>query len=615
MKRFLVVLTIIFALTAAVLAVGGDVLEFKSKIGFTNAEDKIAAYDFLENGKKILIIGEKNLQLWDVENARLINSVQHQIPQFAPRGFVSTYLLLGLPKIFDWRPFVIDEDGKWIITAEKIGANPLRSAVVRDLQTLKQIAVMNLPDVSTEYVAYDENRNEILTFGITDKNAAFASWDENKFTVKRLAAIKEYKWHQTIRDDQKMIVGSGDTKVLWTGPNIKQGDHLTLRDIKSGAVEKEYTTQNLKPETAFQETTVSWDEDYLISKRNDRIFVWEIDGNGQPRFEISNPNPKGKFSFKEIVDRRFIVVKIDGQLRIYDIAGSGTPMFEVAPQNPKEELSFLHIINGRFILIKADNKLHVYTTQGGNKLKYEIAPQNPKDTTEWRDITKDGRYLATADDRRASVFEVAGDGKPVYEIVRSSEKERFPMVKFLEDKNLVAVARVNRSEKKEPRTEFYELGTGKLAFDAAFEAGYEMRFTPDGKYIYQSELGSFEMWNISARKLLAINLEYYAPNYDSSAPDYLKVEPRNLEFVEFSPDYRYILRYGNDVTEVFETETGNRVQSIFDVETVKYDKQNRIKDSGLGNAGWINNGKYVYAFDPAGLFKSSKTVSFWSVKK
>jgi hypothetical protein len=613
MKKFLVVLTIICSALTAVRAADTEVLEFKSKIGFTNGEDKIAAYDFLENGKKILIIGEKNLQLWDVANAKMINSVPHQIPQFAPRGFISTYLLLGLPKFLDWRPFIIDEDGKWIITAEKLGTNPLRSAVVRDLQTLKQIAVMNLPNVSTEYIAYDENRGEILTFGITDRNAAFASWKEDKFTVKQLVTINEYKWHQTIRDDEKIIVGSGDTKVLWTGPNIKQGDRLTLRDVKTGAIEKEYSAPNLKPETAYQETTVSGDEDYLISKRNDRIFVWEIDGNGAPRFEISNPNPKGDFSFKTIVDRRFIVVKIDGQLRIYDVAGNGTPLFELAPQNPKEDLRFANIINGRFIFIYADHKLRVYDTVGGTKLKFEIAPQDPKDTTEWRDLTKDGRFIAIADDRRAAVYEVAGAGKPLYEIVRQSEKERFPTVKFLEDKNWLAVARVNHSEKKEPRTEFYDLATGKLSFDAAFEADYGMRFTPDGKYIYQTELGSFKLWNVAARRLLEIKLEYFRP--DSSTPDYLRVEARNTEHVEFSPDYRYILRYGDELTEVYETETGSLAQSIFDSAKVKYDKQNRIKNSGLGEAGWIRNGKYVYAFDPGNFFKGSKTVSFWQLKK
>jgi WD40 repeat protein len=510
MKKFLAVLTLIFVVATVVAAADTDVLEFKSKIGFTNGEDKIVDYHFLENDRKMLIIGEKSFQLWDVENAKLLNAAPHQIPQFAPGGFISTYLLLGLPKLLKWRSYVIDPAGKWIITSEKVGTNPFCSAVVRDLQTLKQIAVITTPNISTDYIAYDDNWGEILTFGVTDKTGAFAIWDADDFKIKRLVQINEYKWHQTIRNLEKMVVGSGDTKVLWHGPNTKQGDQLTLRDIKTGAVEREYTAPNLKPETAFQETFVNADEDRLISIRNNRIFVWDIDGNGQPRFEISNPNPKGEFSVKDIVDGRLIVVKIDGQLRIYDIEGNGTPMFELTPQNPKEDLGFLNIINERFVVIRADSKLRIYDTQNGTKLKYEIASSNPKDTTEWRDLNVNGRFIAIADDRRAAVYEVAGDGKPLFEIARNNEKERFPTVKFLDYKNLLAVARVNRSEKKEPRTEFYDLTTGKMAFDAAFEAGYGMSFTPDGKYIFQTGLGSFELWNIAARKMLHIKLDYFS---------------------------------------------------------------------------------------------------------
>ena len=253
MKKVLVALTLMLALAAAVFAADGDVLEFKARIGFTNGEDKIVEYRFIDSDRKLLIIGERNLQLWDVENGKLLNSVVHQLPQFTPsRGFVNKYLALGLLDAFNWRPFVINDDGDWIITAERTGTNPLRSAVVRDLQTLKQIAVMDLPNVSTESIAYDENRGEILTYGVTEKTAAFASWKEDKFTLKQLVTVDQYKWHQTIRDEEKMVVGSGSTKVLMSGPNIKEGDHLTLRDVKTGAVEKEYTAPNLKPETAFQ---------------------------------------------------------------------------------------------------------------------------------------------------------------------------------------------------------------------------------------------------------------------------------------------------------------------------------------------------------------------------
>jgi hypothetical protein len=142
-----------------------------------------------------------------------------------------------------------------------------------------------------------------------------------------------------------------------------------------------------------------------------------------------------------------------------------------------------------------------------------------------------------------------------------------------------------------------------------------MKFTPDGKYIYQTELGAFSVWNLAARRFFAVPLDTYTPSYDPNSMSYSTETAYNTERAEFSPDYRYILRYGDDVTAVFETETGKQVQVIFDPEKVKYDKQNKIKKSGLGDAGWINNGKYVYALEPGSILRNSKTVSLWQVKK
>jgi hypothetical protein len=48
---------------------------------------------------------------------------------------------------------------------------------------------------------------------------------------------------------------------------------------------------------------------------------------------------------------------------------------------------------------------------------------------------------------------------------------------------------------------------------------------------------------------------------------------------------------------------------------VKYNKQNRVVKSGLGEAGWIGGGKYVYALESSGFFKKTSTISFWEVKK
>lgn len=617
MSRFLAVLTILIASAVSVLAADeAKVLEFKAKVGFTNGEDRIIEHRFLDDDRRLLIIGSKSLQIWDVESARLVVSVPHQISQFAPRGFVSTYLLLGIPRILDWRSFVVDENGKWIVTAERTGAGEKRSAIVRDLQTLKQLAVLELPTVSTEYITFDPNKGEIMTAGITGKIGEFANWDKAKFERTEFFGINEYKWHQKVRGGEKIIAGSGDTKVLWTGLNIKQGDTLTLRDVKTGAVEKEYTVKNLKPETAYQETTVSADEKYLISKRNDRVFVWNIDAGGDPKFEVSNPNPKGDFSLRRIVDGRFIVVKTDRQLRIYDVAADGAPVLSVAPQNDKEDLDFLDLPGNRFAVVRADNKIRLYDLQNPNAPKLEVAPADPKDTTEYHGATRDGRFFVVNDDLKAAVYETARADKPLYEIPRQSEKERFLAIRIFDDKNLLAIARVNRSEKKPSRTEFYDLANGKISFEVAFDVGYDAKFSPGDRFIYEKGTGYFAVWNTAAKIAYGVSLKTRTHTQtDPVDGRETSGETYNTETVAFSPDYRYILRSGDDVTAVFDAETGKELQVIYDAEKVKYDKKNNVKKSGYGEASWIVGGKYVAAFDVGGIFREPRTVSLYAVKK
>jgi len=492
-----------------------DILQFKAKIGFTQAEDKIVEYKFLENGKKVLLVGQKNIQLWDVEAAKLLNSVPHQIPQFSSSGFLS-FVTLGLSDILKWKPFVIYADGKRLVTIEKIGNKKIKSAVVRGLQTAKQIAILNMPSFSTDYVAFVERKNEITTFGKTDKNAEFTIWDGETLQSKKTFSVKDYGWHQLLENGEKIVVGSGNTKINWNGGS-KDGNSLTLRDGKTGAIEKEFTAKDLVPDATFQKTKVSKDEKFLISTQSGRIFVWEIGGNGLPKFEISS-------------------------------------------NNPKEKIELLQ-------------------------------------------ITSDGRYLVVSNDIKISVFEVAGDVTPKFEIAPQNEQEKIRFVSIMENEEYVAA---NRNRNK---SEFYDLETGKLFFEMPTSFNY-VRFTPDKKFLYDVDTGRAYFWNIEEKKSTRISLKTYQPG---SNPEEMMETERNIEYLSLSPNGKFALKHGENLVTLFNIETGQEIQSIFDSQKVKYDKQNKIKDSGYDEADWTADGKYVYAFDANAFSGKRRTISFWSV--
>ncbi|HEX8247567.1 MAG TPA: hypothetical protein VF599_05240 [Pyrinomonadaceae bacterium] len=44
-----------------------------------NPSEGIIAYDLLENGEKLRLVGEKSIQIWDVKNNKVLESRRHEI--------------------------------------------------------------------------------------------------------------------------------------------------------------------------------------------------------------------------------------------------------------------------------------------------------------------------------------------------------------------------------------------------------------------------------------------------------------------------------------------------------------------------------------------------------
>lgn len=610
-------ISVLFALFAAVhMFAADDVLKFHAKLGFVKGEDKIASYEFIDDEKKLVIVGQKSIQVWDVDNAKLLNSVTHQIEQFAPSGWFGSFVLLGLPKALKWRPWVIEPWGKWIMTSEKIGEGKIRSAVIRDLTTLETVKTLDLPNVDIDYVALDETRNEILVFGFTGKMAGFGSFDRDSFERKDTYTVDDFKYQQTIRNATKVIVGSGQTKTDWVGPNQKQGGMLTLRNVRDGKIEREYTAEGFQPKSFYEETEVSEDEKYLVSKREDRVLVWDIEGDGRPKYEIKSQDPKKGLSIKQIVDRRFIVVKIDDRIVVYDIAGNGSPKFEVARKFPNEDIDYKGLIVGEYLLIQSKERLRVYRP-GASDPMVEFASEKPGDTVYLADNSPEKKMVVVRDDDKAMVYDLEKPAKPLYEIVRENKNERFYMTAFIEPKGVLAVARVNNAEQHEPRTEFYDMKTGQRTLTIPLVVDGTMGYANNDSLIVMVQLGSFNVWNRETGRVTRIPLKFHSAQSNSDRQAW---EPEdtsyNTEFAQLSRDFKYIMRWGGKVTFLFDASTGNSVQSLYDAAYAKFDKKTKlVENSGLGTCGWTKNGKYALGLDDSGFFDTARGINFWKFEK
>lgn len=560
MRLFQLILFLVFAANFTFAQDQTEPLKLKQTIGFDKIDDSIIRHKFVENGKKVFLLGGKNIQLWDVENGKLLNSVPHNISELKPESFFSKYFLLGIPEKLKWEPFYFELNGKWIITIEKEGNSKAKSAVVRDSMTSKILASLDLPNsIPTDSVAVDTNKNEIITTGQKDEKFAFAIWDKDSFQLKRIITIDDFRWWQLLSNETKMVVGTGGFKLFnFFGQN--QGTSLTLRDVKTSVIEKEFTATSLNPKTSFEGTTISKDEKHLVSRREKRIFVWDINGNGLPKLEISQTNPKEKVELRDVFGGSYLVVSVDKSLRIYDLSGDGKPKFEFAP------------------------------TTG----PYFYGASN------------DGKYFAVSNLGKIAVYETSGNGKPLYEFAPHDEKEYLYGGSFDESGKYFLLKRYNRKKDPPEKMEFYNLENGKSLFETPSSRNYKLALTPDKKFLYTENLGSTFVWNFTESKIFSIGLYTETPSETDSDGNTTYGSERNIEFTKLSPDGKLVLKYGKYLTTVYDIATGKEIQTIFDAERVKYDKQNKIKDSGLNEAGWTDDGKYVFAYSDSG-----KTISFW----
>jgi WD40 repeat protein len=591
--------------------VSAETLQFKAKLGFVNSEDNIQDYRFLEDGKKLILIGEKQIQLWDVDNAKLLNSIPHQIEAFAPVKFSDFF---NLKKLFSWGNVIIDPKGKWVATVEKVGEKKTNSVVFRDLQTIKEFKTLDLPTFSVKDLLYEPKDKKIFVIGSKDGDQELVILDNETLETKHSIAINQYKWHQFVQNEEKLVVGSGETKLNWGYDTSKQGGSLSLRDSKTGKIEKEFTAQNLIPRSYFQETNISKDEKILTAKRDNRFYVWEIDGNGMPKLEFPDKSQNGEAKLIEIVGNRFVFFSINKKLIGYDIEKGEKPIFELSPSNEKSNPKFVNVIGSQFVLISENKKLLVFDILGSKTPKFEIVSSKINDSINYVDSSKDERFIVVEDDTKLLVFEPTRSEKPVFEIARDSEKERFPVRRVLQNEKYLVVVRANRSEKKPVRTEFYDLETGKIALNIPLGFGDDVKFTPNKAIITSEGLGVASFWNISLQKRFVIPLEVYSKTCEAEEIG-CQSETYNTESVSLSRNQRLALRFGENITAVYDLESGIEIMTLVNPSTAKYDKKNRLKNSGLGFAGWSPDGKYVFAFDQKGFWQNRQTVSFWEVVK
>jgi WD40 repeat protein len=609
-----------------------EFVKLNSKIGFLKGEDTIKDYKVSEDGSLIFIVGSKTIQLWDVDGGLLLGSSEYIVPKSpTDPGKLAAFLTLGLSTI---PTFNIDRmvksrpEGNYFVTFE--GEKEFRKAVARQITSSEKVAVFDLP-VPAQSVAF--GKSNLLISGKKDKQTSLGIWDAANFRQKSLLSINHYKWHIFLKDEQKIIIGSGDTKFSWT--DFTQGNKLELRDVEGGKIEKEFTAPNLNPKDYYEQIGFTSDEKRLMARREDRIFVWNVDGDGLPEYVITADDPKSSLDYIKPVeyalfnygdddapDRitaptnisatsedeknlKFIITKSDNKLKVFDIYGDGKPLLVVTPSLPKSKANFAGFVNDRFLIAKADEKLQIYDIYGDGKPKHEFGATKEKGKFRLIGITQDGSYFVVKNNEKLYFYEMNGNGQPISELPLF-DKDIYSM-QFLPGDHLIV--KNKRNNKKEPHISYiYNLRTGELDYEIPFQF-FNPTLSRNKEILYEERTGEYFAWYLPTKQFFSVGLETKTKTCDA---DDKNCTPRtyNIEHVELSPNERFFIKYGFSDGNIFiyDAEKTDVAQKIFSAARFSMVPELKIKNVGFDTVKFSKDGKYLFTSE-----RGSESISIWDL--
>lgn len=536
-----------------------DFVKFKAKIGFVNNEDRVKSFQYSEDGKEIIILGFKTIQVWDVKSGKLISSVPYSVQEYPVFGKLAAVLTFGLSTTVKMEKFENAPEADYFVAVE--GEKDNRQVVVRQIETGRQLATLQLP-LPTNSISFEKTL--IVTRGEKDDKAQLGIWDNVDFHAKGVLPVDEYKWHHFLKNEEKILIGSGYTKVSYFGDE-KLGNKFEIRDVKTGKVEKEFTAPDVKSEDYYHEIVFTPDEKFMMAERDKRLFVWEIDGQDSPKYIIASELPKGDADLEKVINQQYIVAKVDKKLRVYDFGGDGRP-------------------------------------------KHEFVSSDPKKTPEFLGNSEDGKYFAVKADGKMSFYEMDGNGQPFGE-VSLLDKEGNATRCIAGD---YCIVKNKRQKGEKHRSYFYNIKTGKVDFEVPFEFGWGVKFTPSKNYLYEENTGSVFVWDIRGNRSFSIYLDTDTTTCGSHEPN-CTTRTYNTESILLSPNEKFFVKYGDGETTIYDAETGNESQSIFDPRGVTYKKNGKIKYSGFATVEISKDGANLLTFDSGKWSGRLQTVTIWDL--
>ena len=298
------------------------IVQFKDNLGLEDSLEFIIWHKYLADENKLLLLGDKTLQLLDVANAKLIESRPVTLPTLEARGG------------YDISEWVISPDGhKLLIVGHpeaRDGAKQL--AWVWDLQTGKRLAVLDQAPDDIRSGLWSKNGKTLVTFDVHDFDRYITKlqvsfWDGETFAYRNSISVDNLTWWYLSNDGTRFFAASGKAKSIFGLKYVSdaRAGVINAWDTSTGQIEKTIAMNvgDFAPRT--KKITVSPDERFLVfaqkNKANEaesKLLVWELNGSVAPKYEIK---PQPKIDNSRVVfspDSKYFALDVGKNLQIYE---------------------------------------------------------------------------------------------------------------------------------------------------------------------------------------------------------------------------------------------------------------------------------------------------------
>jgi WD40 repeat protein len=377
------------------------IVEDKGNFGLHVVHDSIIWHKYLEEKNQLLLIGRNNIQLIDLTNFRVIETRRLDLSQVQLRA-----------DDYDYENWPISPDGQRIVllgqkeARTKSRTEDQQAAIVLDLQTGKQIALLREPD-RIHAASWSRNGGTLMTMDTeyvdifaTKLNVSF--WDGETFAPRFRVNLENVTWTYLSHDGERFFAATGKRKSFFGIKHVADDDSVVrIWKTRTGELEKTISVGDAEFHPKTREIEMTPDERFLLmvnkhksDSSEHRLLAWEVNGGIRPIYDI-NPKPK--------IDDSRVVFSPDGKYFALDV-GKNLQIYETETGRMKAELANVELPASRGwidnqTLVNIDYKSNSYLLNGFDASSGRLLYQQKLDYA-----TEYSSYSYPLDDGGSSVF-------------------------------------------------------------------------------------------------------------------------------------------------------------------------------------------------------------------